>query len=160
MSLVFIGKIVNTHGLNGELKIRSDINYKDLVFKDGFKIYIGDIKEEKEIIGYRKHQVYDMVLLDGINDIDKAIKYKNKDVYINRDDLEIDGYINTDLIGMSVYSNNVLIGKVDEIINNGAHDIIVIGKNMIPLVLEFIKNVDLDNKRIDVELIEGMLNED
>ena len=64
---------------------------------------------------------------------------------------------------MSVYGNNTFIGKVTDILNNGVYDILVISsdgvKNMIPNIDEFILNIDIVNKRIDVNLIDGLLNE-
>ena len=165
MKEVFVGQIVNTHGLKGELRIVSNFKYKDLVFKQGFKIYVGKRKEECIITGDRHHKIYDMVTLEGINSIDDAIAYKGDLVYINRDDLEIDGYISEDIIGFEVIAEDKIIGIVSSIVNNGAHDILVVEnkdgkKHMIPLVDEYIKKVDLEEQKINIEVIEGLLNED
>ena len=103
-------------------------------------------------------------LLCRMNDINDVLKYKGEPVYINRDDILVDGYINEDIIGFQVYISDKLIGNILNIINNGAHDILVIeGKSkrhMIPFVDEFISNVDINNSKVYVNEIEGLINED
>ena len=164
MKEVYLGNIVNTHGIKGEVRILSDFKYKNLVFVPGFRLYIGKNKEELVIKSYRKHKNFDMVTFEGINDINDVLGYKGEPVYINRDDVLVDGYINEDIIGFEVYSSDKLIGNILNIINNGAHDILVIdGKNkrhMIPLVDEFISNVDINNSKVYVKEIEGLIDED
>ena len=60
MKFINIGKIVNTHGIKGELRILSDFKYKDKVFKKGFKFYVGKDKEELIVNSYRYHKIFDM----------------------------------------------------------------------------------------------------
>ena len=60
MKYVLIGRLVNTHGLKGEVRILSSFKYKDRVFKKGMKIYIGKDKVCEEITGYRYHKIFDM----------------------------------------------------------------------------------------------------
>ena len=57
MELVRIGKIVNTHGIKGELRILSDFEFKDKVFKKGVKVYVGKKKKEFIINSYRFHKI-------------------------------------------------------------------------------------------------------
>ena len=161
MKYVYIGELVNTHGLKGEVRIISDFKEKKKVFKVGNKLYTGLNYDELEITSYRKHQNYDMVTFKGLTKIEDVIIYKGDSVYVNRDDFDF-GIINEDLIGLEVYGNDY-IGKVDSIINNNAHEIIVTineeSKQYIPYIDEFIKNIDLENKRIDINEIEGLINE-
>lgn len=170
MKQILIGQIVNTHGLKGELRIVSNFPYKELVFKPGFKVYVGKRNDLCIINSYRKHKIYDMVTFEGIDDIDSAIAYKGDYVYIDRLDLEIDGYLNEDIIGFDVYNideeNTELesVGILKDVVNNGAQDILVINskddeKIMVPFVDEYVKKVDLDNKKIVIQAIEGLLNE-
>ena len=158
MEYLYLGKIVNTHGIKGEIRILSDFKYKNDVFKIGNNIYIGKNKDKEVINSYRVHKNYDMITLKGINDINDVLKYKGLDAYINREEFNFDGIIYEDLIDMEVYSNNKLIGTVDEVIKSSAHPIIKIGKSMIPFIDEFILNVDTKNKRIDINEIEGLIN--
>lgn len=164
MEYIYIGQLVNTHGIKGEVRIISDFKYKKNVFKKGNNLYIGKQKEKLEINSYRFHKIYDMVTFKEINNIDDVLKYKGDKVYINREEITFDGILDEDIIGMEVYDESKLIGKVTDILKNKVHSILVIekngNKNMIPYVDEFIKNIDLENKKIEINVIEGLINED
>lgn len=161
MDLINIGKIVNTHGLKGEIRIISDFKYKKDVFKTDNIVYINN---EKYIIkSYRFHKIYDMITLDSINTIEQAEELKNLNIYINRDDYKFDGYLNEDLIGLEVYYNEIYKGKVADIVKTVTNDLLVIEGNkrhMVPNIPEFIKQVDLENNKIYIEYIRGLDNED
>ena len=163
MNYIYIGDIVNTHGIKGELKIISHFKYKNNVFIKGTPIYIGKNKEKQVINSYRKHKIFDMITLLGFNNINEALKYKGEPVYIDKNEIKIDGILNEDLIDMDVYSDDSFIGKVTDILNNGVYDILVIekenNKNLVPNINEFIKNIDLENKKIQINMIEGLINE-
>lgn len=164
MKEILIGQIVNTHGLKGELRIISNFPYKEKVFQKGFKFYVGSRKELCTITSYRHHKIYDMVMFDGIDSIDSAIAYKGDYVYIDRGDLQIDGYLPEDIIGFVVFHGQKKIGEVLAVVNNGAHDILVMKdleeqKIMIPFVDEYVKKVDLEKEKVIIEPIEGMLHE-
>lgn len=157
MDLVYIGKLVNTHGLKGEVKIISDFEYKSDVFNTDNSIYI---KEKKYIIkSYRKHKNYDMVILDGIDNIDLALNLKGENVYINRSDYKFNGYLNVDLIGLEVYDNNTYKGKVIDIEKGSKYDLLIIDgikKHLVPNISEFIKEIDLKNNKIYIKYIKGL----
>lgn len=161
MNLLKVGHVSNTHGLKGEIRILSNFRFKCNAFKPSNKLYI--MGDELVIKSYRVHKEYDMVTFKNLDSIDDVIIYKGEDVYIDRDILEYDGYLDEDLIGLSVFDGNILMGKVVEIMKTNAHDILVIqnGKrHMVPNISEFVKNIDLENKRIDINYIKGLANED
>lgn len=163
MNYIYIGKIVNTHGIKGEVRIVSHFKYKSSVFIKGTFLYVGNGKTKLEIKSYRKHKIFDMVTFVGIDDINDVIKYKGESVYIDRNEVKIDGILNEDLINMDVFDEDSFIGKVTDILNNGVYDILVVendkSKNFVPNIEEFIKNIDLDNKKIQINMIEGLINE-
>ena len=163
MNYIYIGDIVNTHGLKGELRIISDFKYKEKVFKPEFKIYVGRQREELEIKTYRQHKNYDMVTLVDVNGIEEAIVYKGDSVYINRNDIEIDGYFDEDLIGLEAYTDDKYVGNVNDILKNKANDILVITSEdkrfLVPNISKFIVNVDLENKRININNVKGLFDE-
>ena len=66
---VYIGKIVNTHGIKGELRLLSKFSYKERVFVKGMTIYIGRNKEKEEIVSYRHHKCFEMITLKGYSNI-------------------------------------------------------------------------------------------
>ena len=161
MNLIKVGHVSNTHGLKGEIRILSNFRFKENAFKISNKLYI--MNDELIIKSYRKHKEFDMVTFKELDNIDDVLIYKGEDVYIDRDTLEYDGYLDEDLIGLSVYNKDILMGKVVEIMKTTAHDILVIQngkKHMVPNIDEFIKNVDLVNKRIDINYIKGLASED
>lgn len=163
MEYRYIGDIVGTHGIKGEIRIISDINHKKEVLKPGRILYLGKDKQPLEIESYRHHKIYDMILFAGINNINDVIMYKGDSVYFNKDDVKINGYFSEDIIGLNVYYKDKLIGVIKNILKSKAHDIFsVVGdkyKCLIPDVDEFIKLIDLENKKVTVENIEGLLNE-
>lgn len=163
MKYIYIGDVVNTHGIKGEIRIVSDFEYKKQVFQKGFKIYIGKQKEEQIISTYRPHKIYDMVTLDGFNNINDVLKYKGKKVYINKEDLDVEDFFDEDMIGLAAYIGNKYIGNVVEMMKNINYKIIVIKKdkkrNLVPNIPEFIEKVDLENHRILIKDIEGLIDE-
>ena len=156
MKFIYIGKIVNTHGIKGELRILSDFKYKDKIFKKDFKFYIGKDKEEYIVNTYRHHKVFDMVTFDGYNDINEVLKLKGKNVYINNDDLDLDGEIYIDnLIGFKVIVGDKEIGVVTDVMHMPANDIIKVGDILIPYVKEFI--IKIEDNTIYVKDVGGLL---
>ena len=159
--MIYIGKIVNTHGLKGEIRIISDFKYKSDVFKINNPIYINN---NKYIVkSYRYHKIYDMITLENINSIEEAENLKGLGIYINREDYKFDGYLNEDLIDLDVYDNDKYKGKIIDILKTSVNELLVIDgikKHMVPNIPEFVKKVDLKNKKIYIEYIRGLDNED
>ena len=161
MNLIYIGKLVNTHGLKGEVKLISDFKYKTDVFKKNNNIYINDIKYT--INSYRKHKIFDMLTLESIDSIEKADELKGLSVYINKDEYKFSGYLDEDLINLDVYDNETYKGKVVDIYKTDTNDLLVIEGNkrhMVPYNDSFIKEVDLKNNKIYINYIKGLDNED
>ena len=161
MDLIYIGKIVNTHGLKGEVRIISDFKYKKDVYKTNNTIYINNTKYV--IKSYRYHKIYDMIVFEGVDSIETAEELKGLNIYINRTDYKFDGYLNEDLIGLDVYDNKIYKGKVVDILKTSNNDLLVIDgikRHMVPNISNFIKEVDLINKKIYIEYIRGLDNED
>lgn len=163
MEYIYIGEIVNTHGLKGEVRLLSDFEYKKEAFKINKKIYIGKNKEELIIKTYRVHKEYDMFTFEGLEDIDDVIIYKGEKAYMKREDLKVEGYFKEDVIGLTAYDKEKSIGEVTFIMKSKAHDILVITdhekKYLVPYVPEFIESIDLEDKRININVVEGLLNE-
>lgn len=159
MKFIRIGKIVNTHGIKGELRILSDFRHKNKVFKKGMKFYVGKNKDEYIVNTYRFHKVFDMVTFEGINNINDVEFLKGSYVFINEDDLKLDNneFFSGKLIGFNVIIDGKIIGEVEEIINTPANEVIKCGKVLIPYVKDFIEKIDEDNKSIYINNIRGLL---
>lgn len=153
---VLVGKYVKTHGIKGEIKVRSNFLYKDRIFRTGKKVFLKD--QEFTIKDYRKHQEYDMLTFEGINDINQILSLKGNFLYANREDLGLkqEEYLDSDLIGLDLYQNNIFVGKVRDIaFITKNKKLLVINSHYVPF--ELIKKVDLKNKRIDIEEVLGLL---
>ena len=150
MDYIYIGKIVSTHGIKGEVKIISDFFEKDKIFKKGFKLYLTPLYHEEVINTYRVHKNYDMVTFDGYKDINEVLKYIGMGVYIKRSDLDLkeDEYLLNDLIGYEVYDGNTLLGKVSSISFNNNVLLKIDDKFYIPFIDEFIEKVDVKSQII------------
>ena len=162
-----IGQIVNTRGLRGEVKVNS-FSQDSKRFEKINEIYIKENNELKsykiEKVTYNKNQV--ILELENINHIDYAEKLRNKYIYVKKsqlEDLPEGVYYISDLIGLDVFeenSNNYL-GKVDDIFSTKSNDVYVVKNELgvtklLPGTPEVIKDIDLDNKKIIVNLIKGL----
>ena len=161
MKYVLIGRLVNTHGLKGEVRILSDFKYKNKVFIPGMKIYIGKDKICEEINSYRHHKIFEMITMVGYNDINEVLKYKGDYVFVNKEDIKLGNneYLNEDIIGLDVYVLDRLLGKVRRIDNHNGNEILVVTSEkeyLIPYNFDIIENVDLEKKKIVVKDIPGL----
>ena len=160
------GKIINTHGFRGGVKLESWCDSPD-VLASLKRMYLCQ-NGEYRCLGVVRSSIFKQFVIaefDGINDMDSAIALKNTVLYAAREDFELkDGeYFIADLIGIDVidFNNGKIYGKITDIINRGASDIYVVdtpvGERMIPAVPEFIKKTD-PNSGVYVVPIEGLLD--
>ena len=153
MNKCYLGKYVNTHGLKGEIRIKSNFPYKDKVFKIGSEIIIKD--KVYVINSYRVHKGFDMVTLAGISDINMIPFPKNTNVFIDRDKfLSKNDYLDSDLIGFIVYNSKIEREVIDIFYINDTKKLIKTKEGYIPF--ELVKDVDLDNKRILIGEVDGL----
>ncbi len=161
------GKIINTHGFRGGVKIDPWCN-SPYDFASLKRIFVEEngVYKEKKIIKASVFKQFVISELEGVADMDAAIALKNTVIYAKREDFSLeDGeYFISDLIGLSVIDadNGTVYGTLKETINRGASDIYVVstpaGERMIPAVDEFIDRVDIDTG-IYIRPISGMFDE-
>lgn len=161
MDYLKVGKIVNTHGIKGELRLLSNFKYKNKVFKNDFKIYIGKEKDMEVINSYRVHKMFDMITLKGYSNINEVLKYKGKLVFIDKNDLVLnkDEYLDEDLIGFDVIYEDISNLKVVEIVNYPNNKLLKVRSNDIDNLVPFslVDKIELDNKKIYVKDIKGLI---
>lgn len=159
MDKVYIGKIVNTHGIKGEIRILSDFEFKAKAFKINTNIIIDD--NTYKITSYRRHKNFDMITLEGFTNINDVLFLMKKKVYKDKKELNLDSdeILDEDLIGFKVIDGNNS-GKITEIFYASATNKVLrveFDKEvLIPLNSPIIKKIDSNKKEIIVELIEGM----
>ena len=160
MEFLYIGKLVNTHGIKGEVRLISKFRHKDKVFIKGMKFYVGKDKKEYVVESYRKHKNFDMVVFEGVHDINLIEHLKGSMVYIDKEDLKLDEntYLSFDLIGFSVIIDDNFVGVIEDVLDTPANEVLVLDNNvMIPYVNAFIKSVDVDKKQVVVQNVKGLL---
>ena len=150
-----IGKIVNTCGIKGELKVYPYVDYIDELSK----IYIDN--KEYTLSKSRNQKNVVIIKIKGLDDINLVEDFKNKEIEIDRVDLpklkEGEYYIE-DLIGLDVYTEEgKLLGKLDDIFNTGANDIYQVNNILLPAIPDVIKKIDIENQKIIVHIIKGLI---
>ena len=163
MQYVLIGKILNTHGVKGELKVYVYTDFVEERFKKNSAIYIGDEYVKVNVKSYRFHNGFMLLTLKDLEDINLVEKYKNLYIYKAEEDIQPceDGYYFRDLKGLDVYVDNTKVGVVKYAEAGLSSNYLRVIKDnkevLVPINNVFIKNVDLKNKRIDVIKMEGLL---
>ncbi|OQX94036.1 MAG: 16S rRNA processing protein RimM [Tenericutes bacterium 4572_104] len=167
MDYIKIGKIVNTRGIKGELKIHSLTDFQNDRYKKGNTIYIYYQNEyiPFKVKSYKKLKNMDYIVLDGFEDINKVEIYKNSDIFVLPEDevsLSEDEYHISEIIDLKVYQNNEIIGKIKDVLSYPQGDYLKILLNnektsLIPFRNEFVIEVNLDKGFIEIIEMEGLL---
>ena len=164
-----VGTIVNTHGIRGEVKILAITDFADERFKKGATLQV-ETKDgfvPFQVKSSRLHKNMWLVLFEGVNNINDIEKYKTHDVYVYgdaRETLGDDEYYYDEIIDSRVFDLDCNdIGVVSEIMTTGANDVWVVKRPgqkdaLIPMIDDVVKNVDVDNKRITIDALEGLLD--
>ena len=153
------GKVVNTHGVKGEVKIQVWLDSPEFLKK--FKTVYIDNRAVKLVSG-RVHKGFLIAVLDGVDDVNAAMSLKNKTVFIDRKDAKLPkgAYFLQDIIGAAVVTEDgESVGTLEDIRETPASQIYVVKgetEHLIPAVDEFIVKVDAENAVVTVRLIEGM----
>lgn len=156
------GKIVNTHGIHGEVKILPWADSPDFLCRFGTLYLDGS---PRKVSSAYVHKGNVIVRFDGIHDINDAIPLKNKIVSIARADagLEPGQFFLADIIGLEVrdIDSGSVLGTIEEVLTPPANHVYVVktpsGSFMIPAVPEFIRETNVDDGYVLVHLIEGMM---
>lgn len=162
-----VGQIVNTFGIKGFVKVNPWVD--DITRFDNLKkVYIKIRKETKQLeieeVKYHKNMV--LLKFKGIENVEQAELLRNAYIEIDREDaipLEEGTYFIADLLQSEVYSDKgEKLGILEDIYNTGSNDIYVVkdelGKSLLlPGIPDVIKEVDLENKKIIVHLLKGLV---
>lgn len=159
MKEVYVGRIVSTHGIKGEIRILSDFEFKDKVFVAGKRLIIDH--KEYEIKSYRKHKQFDMVTLNDYKDINDVLFLLKKNVYMLEDDIELgDLILDEELLGYSCLTVDGKCGIIKEIFfsapNYKVMRVMFEKEVLIPFNSPMIKEISKEKKEVIVELLEGM----
>lgn len=164
-----LGQIVSTHGVRGEMRFNPWCDSPDFVKK--FKTLYFDKDGEKSInvLSARPHGNIVILMLDGIDDIDKARDLKNKVLYIKRDDAKLgkDVWFRQELFDCTVFDNNTgeKLGIICDVSETGANDVWHIktvkgAEVLIPAVKDVVVSVDVEEGIIKINVLKGLFEDE
>ena len=168
MEFLAVGQVVRTIGLKGEVKIYPSTHFRDTRFKKGSRVFLlndnNEIERELTIKTHRTNGNCDNLIFEEITSIEEAEKINKKYLFVekNPEILGKNEYFYSDLIGMKVdFDNGQEIGVVKAIEEYTSYVTLRVktkGKDaLVPFVQAFIKSVSLEDKKIIVKFIEGLL---
>ena len=153
------GRIVNTHGVRGEVKIEVWLDSAEML--RGFRrVYLAG--EEKKLLSARVQKDFVIARLEGVEDVNAAMALKGRTVQIDRADarLEPGAFFIQDILGASVVDENgAEIGRLSDVLELPGQRVYVVKgetEHLIPAVPAFVLNTDAEAGVITVRLIEGM----
>ena len=157
---LYVGKVVGTHGIKGEIRILSDFQYKEQVFIVGKRLIIDN--KDYIIKSYRRHKTYDMVTLNDYKDINEVLFLVKKKVYVLKENLDLDEQeiLDEDLINFKVLTTDGKSGIIKEIFlaspDNKIIRVMFDQEVLIPLSSPMIKSGSKGKREVTVELLSGM----
>ncbi len=158
------GKIVTTHGIRGEVKIMPYTDTPELLCEFD-RLFIG--KDKSELYIERSRTAKNMVIakIEGVDTVEAAEKYRNKVLFMHRDDLELDEdtYFIQDLIDMEVQDadSGFVYGKITDVLQNGANDVYVIkgGREyLVPAIPDVVISTDIDSNIMQIRPLDGLFD--
>ena len=164
---VVIGKVVSTQGNKGEVNV---MPLTDLIdrFKNLDNVFLRN-KNSQAILNVEKVRVRkDRVILKlkDIENIKEAKMIVGSFLEVERKNavkLSKDAYFIFEIIGLEVYTeNNIFLGKIENVINTGSNDVYIVKRKdkeelFIPAILDVVKDIDLEKKRITIHLVDGLI---
>lgn len=161
------GKIVNTHGIRGEVKIMPYCDSPELLCEFD-RLFMGKSLEEVYIERSRVQKNMIICKIEGVDTPEEAEKLRNKMLYMHRDDLELDEdtYFIQDLIGMTVKNADTgeIYGIIDDVFQTGANDVYSIKNSdksyLVPAIADVVITTDIDSGIMTIRPLEGLFDED
>ncbi|MFC3882597.1 ribosome maturation factor RimM [Bacillus songklensis] len=166
-----VGKIVNTHGVRGEVRVISKTDFVEERYTPGNKLYIFKEKHEEpvEVIvaSHRQHKSFDLLTFEGYNNINQVEQFKDGIIKIPEsqlEELEEGEFYYHEIIGCRVVTEaGEEIGKIKEILSTGANDVWVVqrkgGKDLLlPYIEDVVKEIDIEDKLVKIHVMEGLLD--
>ena len=167
MQLICIGRIVNTRGLKGDLKVVSATDFKTQRYHPDNKIYV-QMDEGYEVLaiaGFQVQKGCDIIRFQGLDDINLVEKYKGRNVYVEDvaiTDLPANEFHVQEIIGLMVIQGGKPAGVVEAIRELPQGDYLLIRNTdqqtaLVPFIDELVTEVDLKGKTLTVVEMEGLL---
>lgn len=162
-----VGQITNAHGVKGEVKVYPLTDNIKRFSKLEFVFFKSNEEYKKKMIQNVKYQNnFVIIKLEGVESMDDALRLKNEYIYVDREHavkLPKDSYFISDLIDMEVTTvNGDYLGRIISVFPTGSNDVYEIKSDdgkpvLIPAIKDVIIEVDVDNKKMKVKLLEGLI---
>ncbi|MDQ0230557.1 ribosome maturation factor RimM [Metabacillus malikii] len=166
-----VGKIVNTHGIRGEVRVISKTDFADERYEPGNILYIFKDDDnqpiEVKVESHRVHKNFDLLTFEGLNSIQDVEQFKGSLLKVSEEQLsELDDgeYYFHEIIGCKMITDQgEEIGTIREILSTGANDVWVVkrrvGKDLlVPYIDEIVKEISIENKQVIISPMEGLLD--
>ncbi|KXH79959.1 ribosome maturation factor RimM [Sporosarcina sp. HYO08] len=166
-----VGKIVNTHGIRGEVRVISRTDFPEERYAEGSRLALFMPNSKTPIFltvaSHRRHKNFDLLTFDNHPNINDVEKYRDGILKVSENDLgnlDEGEYYYHEIIGCKVITTDgTEVGTVTEILETGANDVWTvtpeIGKpSYIPYIEDVVKEIDVEEKRIVIEPMEGLLS--
>jgi 16S rRNA processing protein RimM len=158
-----VGRLAGLFGIHGELKCDPTRAGRAL-FTAGAKLraqLATGASEETVVKSVREHQGRLLLRLTGAESPEEAGRFIGASLYAARERirLERNEFFDADLSGCEIFDSGVLVGRVERVEHYPASDMLVVRGKLVPLIEEFVKTIDVEKKRIDVALPEGLLDD-
>ena len=167
-----VGKIVNTHGIRGEVRVISQTDFPEERYRKGQRLTL--FRENKApleltVAGHRKHKNFDLLTFEGYPTINDVEPLRDGILKVSKDELSElteNEYYYHEIIGLTVIDEQAReLGKIKEILSPGANDVWVVqrkGKKdaLIPYIESVVKQIDLDKGEVHIEIPEGLLDDE
>ena len=169
MEYLIVGTITKTIGLRGEVKVYPSTHFRDSRFKSGNHLFVSkpNSEEKRELIikSHRKNGEFDNLIFEEISSIEEAEKIVHYDLLVIKDPsfLKKGYYYYSDLVGLNVYfDNGDYIGKIKKVEEYNSYATFRVSREnnkdvLIPFVKAFVKSVSLEENKVIVNYIEGLL---
>ncbi len=159
--LTYVGQIVAPHGLDGKVKVLSELNLKNKIFKVGNLLYLAD-GQSLEIISYQNSPKFVIITFKDYPNINAITLLKGQKLYVKVSELNLESneYLETELIKAEVIENNEKLGIVKEILKGKKYDFLKVqGEKefLIPLIPEFVLKFAREEKRIYVQKAKDLI---
>ncbi len=162
-----MGKVIRPHGFRGVLRIRSFAR-SEASFLDAGTVFLRSVSgevHEYTVTSVKPHKNISLMELVGINSADEAEVCRGADFLIWKEAStgEEDAYFWYELLGLKVcLDTGEYIGSIFQIVPTGSHDIYVVKKGdkeiFIPAIHEIVKEIDLENRKMIISPMEGLLD--
>lgn len=167
-----VGRIVNTHGIRGEVRVISSTDFEETRFASGSRLAIFKKNEKKPIwvtvSSARRHKNFILLTFEGYNNINEVEGFKEGVLKVTKDqlaedELEEHEFYYFEIIGSQVISEEgEPLGEITDILQTGANDVWELTdprgkKHYIPYIEDVVKEIDIDEKKVTIHVMEGLL---